>query len=36
MVHTVKAPDGSCVDGRVYTHSHTDIGRARRYEHVGR
>ena len=33
---TMKAPDGGCVDGRACTHRHSDIGRARRYEHAGR
>ena len=32
----MKAPDGGCVDGRMYAHSHTDIGRASRYEQGGR
>ena len=32
---TLKAPDSGCVDGRACTHSHTDIGRASRYEYVG-
>ena len=32
----MKAPDGGHVDGRMYAHSHMDIGRASRYEQVGR
>ena len=32
----MKAPDGSRALGRVYTRQRTDIGRASRYEYVGR
>ena len=31
----MKAPDGGCMAGCVYTHVHTDIGRASLYEYVG-
>lgn len=30
----MKAPDGGCEDGRIYTHRHMDIRRARGNEEV--